>query len=129
MTEEAIRRIRDSYGENQIINGEYEESLSAKCFNGVFVGAKSGDVCAFRGIPFAKPPVGELRWKAPEPVDDDDTIREAYYNGKTPLQTLWDTEQASFYPRGEDCLYLNVWKNLSDKTEKKPVMVFFHGGS
>lgn len=129
MTEKAIGRIRDSYGVNQVVTGEYEEALSAKCANGVFVGAKSGNVCAFRGIPFAKPPVGELRWKAPEPVDDDDTVREAYYNGKTPLQTVWDTEQASFYPRGEDCLYLNIWKNLYDKTEKKPVMVFFHGGS
>ena len=129
MTEESIRRIRDSYGENQVITGEYDVSLSAKCSNGVFVGAKSGDICAFRGIPFAKPPTGKLRWKAPVPVDESETVHEAYYNGKSPLQTLWDTEQASFYPRSEDCLYLNVWKNLNDTTEKKPVMVFFHGGS
>ena len=129
MTEESIRRIRETYGENQIIDGEYDAELSAKCSNGVFVGARSGNVCAFRGIPFAKPPVGKLRWKAPEPVDDDDTVREAYFNGKTPLQTDWDTEQASFYPKSEDCLYLNVWKNLTDDKPDKPVMVFFHGGS
>lgn len=129
MTDDAIRRIRDSYGENQIITGEYEADLSAKCLNGIFVGAREGNVAAFRGIPFAKPPVGELRWKAPEPVEDSKAVREAYYNGKSPIQTEWPTEQASFYPQGEDCLYLNVWKNLSDNTENKPVMVFFHGGS
>ncbi len=129
MTEETIRRIRDSYGENREINGEFDPRLSAKCANGVFVGAKAGDVAAFRGIPFAKPPVGELRWKAPVPAPDSDAVREAYFNGKSPIQTAWPTEQASYYPQGEDCLYLNVWKNLSDETENKPVMVFLHGGS
>ena len=129
MTEEAITRIRESYGENQVITGEYDEALSAKCSNGIFVGAKSGIIAAFRGIPFAKPPVGELRWKPPVPAQDSSLVREAYYNGKSPIQTEWPSEQASFYPRGEDCLYLNVWKNLTDTTEKKPVMVFFHGGS
>ena len=129
MTEEAITRIRESYGENQVITGEYDEALSAKCSNGIFVGAKSGNIAAVRGIPFAKPPVGELRWKPPVPAQDSSLVREAYYNGKSPIQTEWPSEQASFYPRGEDCLYLNVWKNLTDTTEKKPVMVFFHGGS
>lgn len=129
MIDETIRRVRDSYGHNRTIEGEYDASLSAVCSNGVFVGAKVGDVCAFRGIPFAKPPVGPRRWKAPEPVEDDTVVREAYYNGKSPLQTLWQTELASYYPQGEDCLYLNVWKNLSDTSSDKPVMVFFHGGS
>ncbi len=129
MTRESVDRIRDSYGQNQIITGEYEAELSAKCTNGVFVGARDGDTVAFRGIPFAKPPVGTLRWKAPMPADDGDTVYEAYYNGKSPLQTEWPSEQASFYPRGEDCLYLNVWKSLSDEKPGKPVMVFFHGGS
>ena len=129
MTDDSIIRIRESFGENSVITGEYDFSLSAVCGNGVFVGAKAGDVCAFRGIPYAKPPVGKLRWKAPEPVDDDNTVREAYYNGKTPLQTEWPSEQASYYPRSEDCLYLNVWKNLTDTSTNKPVMVFMHGGS
>ena len=129
MAEESINRIRDSYGENSEITDEYETELSASCHNGVFVGARVGNVCVFRGIPFAEPPVGELRWKAPVTVKPGNTVREAYYNGKTPIQTEWPTEQASFYPQGEDCLYLNVWKNLADDTPQKPVMVFFHGGS
>ncbi len=122
-------RVRDSYGVNQLITGEYDAALSAKCHNGIFVGKSESDVLAFRGIPFAKPPVGELRWKAPETAEDCTDVFEAYYNGKSPIQTEWPSEQASYYPQGEDCLYLNLWKNQSDPTEKKPVMVFFHGGA
>ena len=121
--------VRDSYGINQIITGEYDPALAVKCQNGVFVGIGSDSVLAFRGIPFAKPPVGALRWKAPEAVDDSDIVKQAYFNGKSPIQTEWYSEQASYYPQGEDCLYLNIWKNRYDLTEKKPVMVFFHGGS
>lgn len=123
------QELRESYGENRVITGEYDVELSAKCSNGTFVGARAGHVAAFRGIPFAKPPVGVLRWKAPEPAEDCDGVFEAYFNGKTPIQTEWMTEQASYYRQGEDCLYLNVWKNLTDNTPKKPVMVFLHGGS
>lgn len=122
-------RVRDSYGINQLITGEYDAALSAKCHNGIFVGKSESDVLAFRGIPFAKPPVGELRWKAPEAAEDCIDVFEAYYNGKSPIQTEWPSEQASYYPQGEDCLYLNLWKNQADPTEKKPVMVFFHGGA
>ena len=80
-------RVRDSYGINQLITGEYDAALSAKCHNGIFVGKSESDVLAFRGIPFAKPPVGELRWKAPEAAEDCIDVLEAYYNGKSPIQT------------------------------------------
>lgn len=129
MAVDSASRVRESYGENRIISGEYDKALAAKCANGIFVGKMQGDVRVFRGIPYAKPPVRELRWKAPAPVDDGYTVREAIYNGKSPIQTEWPTEQASFYPQSEDCLYLNIWQNLADKTADKPVMVFFHGGS
>ncbi|MBQ5764044.1 MAG: carboxylesterase family protein, partial [Ruminococcus sp.] len=46
-----------------------------------------------------------------------------------PIQTEWKTEQASYYPQGEDCLYLNIWVNRTDDRTDKPVMVFLHGGS
>lgn len=123
------QEMRESYGENRVITGEYDVELSAKCSNGVFVAARAGKIAAFRGIPYAKPPVGLLRWKAPEAAEDCDGVFEAYYNGKSPIQTEWMSEQASYYRQGEDCLYLNIWKNLSDETPNKPVMVFFHGGS
>ncbi len=121
--------IRKCYGENHPVSGEYDEALAAHCKNGTFIGGRAGNVLVFKGIPFAKPPVGALRWQAPQPVDDSDGVFEAYYNGKSPIQTEWKTEVASYYPQGEDCLYLNIWLNESDKTPDKPVMVFFHGGS
>ncbi len=121
--------IRASYGENMPISGEYDPSLGAKCHNGTFVGKDCGGIAVYRGIPFAKPPVGELRWKRPEAVDADDGVYEAYCNGKSQIQTEWPTEQASYYPQGEDCLYLNLWLNRACTDENKPVMVFFHGGA
>ena len=122
-------RIRASYGENHEYAGQPDPALTAKCENGAFVGRKEGDTLVFKGIPFALPPTGALRWKRPEPVGPDDRAFEAYYNGKTPIQTEWPTEPASYYPQGEDCLYLNIWINADRETTGKAVMVFFHGGS
>ncbi len=121
--------IRDSYGVNSKIDGEYDESSAVKCSCGTFLGRKNDDILIFRGIPYAKPPVGKRRWKRPEPVDDCDGVFEAYYNGKTPVQTEIDSERASYYPQGEDCLYLNIWSNSACADTDKTVMVFFHGGS
>ena len=130
MAEQDIRdRVRASYGVNRPIEGEISAEDAAVCRNGTFVGKRDEDILAFRGIPYAKPPVGKHRWKRPSPAVSDTGIYEAYYNGKSPIQTEWETEQASYYPQGEDCLYLNVWLNKSCRRTDKPVMVFLHGGS
>lgn len=122
-------RVRSTYGVNRSITGEYDAALAARCVNGTFVGRADGDITVFRGIPFAKPPVGGLRWKRPAPVEPDSGVYEAYFNGKSPIQTEWHTEQASYYPQGEDCLYLNVWVNRACDVKDKTVMVFLHGGA
>ena len=122
-------RIRESWGENRRITEGYDPALAAKCTNGIFVGRRKDSLLVFRGIPFACPPVGELRWKKPQPAPDGDDVREAYYNGKTPIQTEWHSERASYYPQGEDCLYLNVWTAPEAQPKGKTVMVFIHGGS
>ena len=126
----ARARTRVNYGENKpITDGNYDPSLAVKCDNGTFVGRKTENVIAFKGIPFVgKQPVGELRWKAPVDVEPDDGVYEAYYNGKTPRQNEDLSETASLYVQGEDCLYLNIWKADDASTEKKPVMVWIHGG-
>ena len=122
-------RIRESWGENRPVTGGYDPALAAKCTNGIFVGRRKDSLLVFRGIPFACPPVGELRWKKPQPAPDGEEVREAYWNGRTPIQTEWPSERASYYPQGEDCLYLNVWIAPEEGPKGKTVMVFIHGGS
>ena len=121
----------EQYGENKkITDGNYDKSLAVKCVNGTFVGKKKDNIIAYKGIPFVgQQPVGNLRWKAPVEFVQDDGVYEAYYNGKSARQMKVNSEKASFYTQGEDCLYLNVWKAVEPAAEKKPVMVWIHGGA
>ena len=116
-------------GENRALSAVPENAPAVRCRNGIFVGQKKDDVLVFRGIPYAEPPVGPLRWKDPVPVKDGQGIREAYYYGKSPIQTEWPSEVGSFYPKSEDCLTLNVWSSQAGPAAGKTVMVFIHGGS
>lgn len=103
---------------------------AAKCVNGTFVGQveKSG-VMSFKGIPYAKSPTGDLRWKAPQAPDASDETFEAKEFGKTATQYSWHSEPAGENPAGvgEDCLTLNVWTKDME-TADKAVMVYIHGG-
>ena len=118
------------YGENHEIIGEYDETLAAKTVSGTYVGRKNENgIVSWKGVPFAKQPVGELRWKAPQAPDPDDRVYEAYYFGHSSLQVETFDEVSSMYPQGEDCLNLNVWNNTSDPTDNKPIMVWIHGGA
>ena len=116
-------------GENhKITGGNYDKSLAVKCVNGTFVGKKTDDVIAYKGIPFVgNQPVGKLRWKAPVDCVSDNGVYEAYYYGKAPVQTPGDI--AAEYGTGEDCLYLNIWKADDTTATKKPVMVWIYGGA
>ena len=127
---EAKKKVRAGYGENKkITDDSYDKSLAVKCVNGTFVGKRTENVIAYKGIPFTgKPPIGELRWKAPEEYLPDEGIYEAYYNGKSPCQEEDISEGGSLYYQSEDCLYLNVWKAEGEPVEKRPVMVWIHGG-
>ena len=113
---------------NGEITGDYDKGHAVKCVNGTFVGTEEYGVASWLGIPYAKPPVGDRRFKAPEYVDACEGVFEAKYYGKNAFG-------ATGYPDcvqkqcSEDCLYLNIWVNTDDKTAKKPVMVWIHGGA
>ena len=87
------------------------------------------NVLSFKGIPYAKPPIDDLRWKDPILAEDSNKVYEAYYFGKSPLQREYHTQYGSYYPKSEDCLYLNVWLNTKDGSTNKPFLIFIHGGN
>ena len=113
---------------------------TAVCKNGKFVGTKEkSGVMSFKGIPYAKAPVGDLRWQAPQrPEDSTETFQatdfghpsvQANYPLPDPAQnTVSWVFDGSKYTVSEDCLTLNVWTKDINPAEKKPVMVWFHGG-
>lgn len=113
---------------NSEIKGGYDKAHAVKCVNGTFVGTEEHGVASWLGIPYAKPPVGARRFKAPEYVDASDKVFEAKYFGKGAFGSMGypDCVQTLM---SEDCLYLNIWLNTDDKTAKKPVMVWIHGGA
>ena len=107
------------------------DSVKVACENGVMLGRSTDGVTSFKGVPFAKPPVGELRWKAPRAPEPSSEEVECYDFGYVALQYEWPSEPASYSPKSEDCLTLNIWENDGNvhSKEPKPVMVFFHGGA
>ena len=107
------------------------DGVKATCENGVMVGQTTDGVTSFKGVPYAKPPVDDLRWRAPQAPDPSSDEIECLDFGYTALQYEWPTEPASSFPKNEDCLTLNIWENESimGSEEAKPVMVFFHGGA
>ncbi|HBJ91695.1 MAG TPA: hypothetical protein DDZ43_02340, partial [Hyphomonadaceae bacterium] len=80
----------------------------------------------YRGIPYAQPPVGELRWRAPEPAEAWDGVRDAT---EWPIRCpQGESSMGAGGPISEDCLYVNVVTAAERSDEARPVMVFFHGG-
>jgi para-nitrobenzyl esterase len=83
----------------------------------------------YLGIPYAKPPVGELRWRAPQRADRWPGIRETKKFGPSPVQTaIWGDMKFRADSTSEDCLYLNVWKPAGKGKQLLPVLVYFYGG-
>ena len=105
------------------------DKFPAVCDNGTFNGVLSSDnVITWLGVPYAKPPVGSLRWKAPQAPEASSQTFDADKFSAMPIQKVSDNT-ASQMPKDEDCLYLNVWKASGDITAPRPVMVWVHGGS
>ena len=86
------------------------------------------NVLRFTGIPFAKPPVGALRFKAPVDPEPWTGIKDAIEFGPASIQPYDEGEAISRGSQSEDCLLLNIWTQGLDDTKKRPVMVWIHGG-
>jgi para-nitrobenzyl esterase len=108
-----------------------------KTKNGMLQGISGKDpsVTAFRGVPYAAPPIGNLRWRGPQAVASWTGIRHADKFGNICMQNALQPGsfyQVEFYespePMSEDCLYLNLWTAAASAAEKRPVMVWIHGG-
>jgi len=110
----------------------------AQADRGVVVAVKGGKIrgvpaasgskaTVFRGIPFARPPVGPLRWKPPQPVEAWKGVRDGSRFGPACIQPRGGIVPSVRGGQSEDCLYLNVW-TAALKGDKRPVMVWIHGG-
>jgi para-nitrobenzyl esterase len=99
-------------------------SLVVKTDAGYVSGLQQNGLRVYLGIPFAAPPVGNLRWRPPAPVQPWSGVKQATAFGANPLQPPQTQPGQS-----EDCLYLNVWTPAKSADEKLPVMVFFYGGA
>jgi para-nitrobenzyl esterase len=106
-----------------------EVSLQVKTQYGILEGFEKNGVKTFLGVPFAQAPVGELRWKAPQPVKPWEGVRDAKQFGNDPMQLDIFGDMSFRGPaRSEDCLYLNIWTTAATTDEALPVLIYFNGG-
>src|ERR1700757_3836808 len=99
--------------------------------NGILEGTFNATtkINSYKGIPFALPPVGDLRWKAPQPPANWGGVRKADRFSHMPMQKhIFSDMIFRADTMSEDCLYLNVWTPTRSATAKLPVLVYFYGG-
>lgn len=113
-------RPGDSSGDRAIVN----------ISDGQLKGVIEQNTIVFKGIPFAAPPIGDFRWRAPQPVVPWKGVKEASVFGPNCAQAGWGAGQGKIAEgSSEDCLYLNIWAPIeAKKGSKLPVMVWIHGG-
>ena len=110
---------------------EIDETVTIETANGRLAASRKDGILSFKGIPYAAPPVGPLRWRMPEPAAPWAGVRDATAFGRICPQAPSQLESllgAAIAEQSEDCLYLNVWTTGCDDA-RRPVMVWIHGGA
>src|SRR5580704_388638 len=93
------------------------------------IAGTSDDVRVYKGIPYAAPPVGDLRWREPRPASHWDGVRKADEFSAVCMQQQRGPAGASTPAPSEDCLYLNIWTGAKSASERRPVIVWSYGGA
>lgn len=96
--------------------------------SGLVQGVQEGNLTVYKGLPFAAPPVGKLRWRAPQPVAPWHTVKVLDHFGPDCMQKGMYPPDAPSGPVSENCLYLNLWVPPHAQGQKLPVMVWIYGG-
>ena len=113
---------------NQAVDGNYDVNCTVKTRTGIYIGEKYKKTIYYLGIPYAKPPIDELRWKAPEPLPASEAVYEAKNFGPSAIQVEHKGTILKNHRQSEDCLSINVCVGTKSQNTKKPVLVLFHHG-